>query len=123
MARIIVIDDDASLRLTVRRALEKEGHEVLEAEEGERGLELLAAEPPDILITDVFMPGQDGIVTLVRMRKEFPGIKVIVMSGGGMDGRLDFLEDARMLGAVATLRKPFGLDDVRRVVREVLEKQ
>ena len=123
MARIIVIDDDQLLRTTVRRALESEGHEVREADEGEQGLALLAAQPADLLITDIFMPGQDGIVTLVRMRKEFPGLKVIVMSGGGMDGRLDFLEDARMLGAVATLRKPFGPADVRRVVADVLKQE
>ncbi|HXE81971.1 MAG TPA: response regulator [Gemmatimonadales bacterium] len=121
MARIIVIDDDAVLRATVVRALETVGHEVRAAEEGEHGLALLAEQPADLLITDIFMPGQDGIVTLVRIRKEFPGLKVIVMSGGGMDGRLDFLEDARVLGALATLRKPFGPADVRRVVKEVLE--
>ena len=122
MARIIVIDDDASLRLTIRRALEKEGHEVLEADEGARGLALLAEAPADLLITDVFMPGQDGIVTLLQIRKQQPGLKVIVMSGGGLDGRLDLLEDAKVLGAARTLRKPFGVQDIRRVVAEVLKE-
>jgi DNA-binding NtrC family response regulator len=120
MARIIVIDDDASLRLTVRRALEKEGHEVREADDGERGLALLAESGADLLMTDVFMPGQDGIVTLLQIRKKHPGLKVIVMSGGGFDGRLDLLEDARMLGATRTISKPFSIADVRQIVKDVL---
>ncbi|HEY6140321.1 MAG TPA: response regulator [Thermoanaerobaculia bacterium] len=123
MARIIVIDDDASLRLTIRRALEKEGHEVREAPDGASGIALLATTAVDLLITDVFMPGQDGIVTLLQIRKEHPGLKVIVMSGGGLDGRLDLLADAEMLGATRTLRKPFGVQDLRRVVKEVLNEK
>ena len=123
MARIVIIDDDAFLRLTMRRALEKEGHEVLEADDGAAGVALLATSPVELLITDVFMPGQDGIVTLLQIRKEHPGLKVIVMSGGGLDGRLDLLEDAKMLGATRTLRKPFGVQDVRRMVKEVLMEE
>jgi two-component system, chemotaxis family, chemotaxis protein CheY len=123
VARIIVIDDDAFLRITIRRALEKEGHEVLEADDGASGIALLVASPADLLITDVFMPGQDGIVTLLQIRKEHPALKVIVMSGGGLDGRLDLLDDARMLGAARTLRKPFGVQGVRQVVEEVLKEE
>lgn len=120
MARIIVIDDDASLRLTIRRALEKEGHDVREADDGARGLALLAESSADLLITDVFMPGQDGIVTLLKIRKQHPGLKVVVMSGGAFDGRVDLLEDARVLGATRTISKPFNIEDVRRIVAEVL---
>ncbi len=92
MARIILIDDEDAVRRTVRLAL----------------------------ITDIFMPGQDGIVTVRRIRKEFPGVKVIAVSGGDSTGRLDLRKDAELLGAATSLRKPFSSADLLRAVRDVL---
>src|SRR2546422_7952751 len=89
MARIILIDDEDAVRRTVRLALERAGHQVLEASDGEAGLKLLAQSGADLVITDIFMPGQDGIVTVRRIRKESPGVKVIAISGGDSTGRLD----------------------------------
>ncbi|MGH7673249.1 MAG: response regulator, partial [Gemmatimonadales bacterium] len=66
MARIIVIDDQEAVRRAVRRALGPAGHHVLEASDGEMGLQLLADHGADLVITDIFMPGQDGIVTVRR---------------------------------------------------------
>src|SRR6266568_4403346 len=80
MARIILIDDEDAVRRTVRLALERAGHQVLEASDGEAGLKLLAQSGADLVITDIFMPGQDGIVTVRRIRKESPGVKVIAVS-------------------------------------------
>ena len=120
MARIIVIDDQEFVRESVRRALEPAGHEVLEASDGEMGLQLLADHGADLVITDIFMPGQDGIVTVRRIRREFPSVKMIVMSGGDSTGRMDLREDAVLLGAAQSLAKPFGPADLRRAVREVL---
>src|SRR2546429_5566105 len=77
MARIIVIDDNDAARVTMRRVLEKAGHQVLEASDGDAGLKLLAEIGVTLVITDIFMPGQDGIVTLRRIKKEFPGVRVI----------------------------------------------
>jgi CheY-like chemotaxis protein len=121
MTRILVIDDDEAVRRTTRRILERDGYEVLEASDGEAGLKLLAKSGADLVVTDIFMPGQDGIVTISRMRKEFPGVKVIAVSGGDSTGRLDLRREAELLGAAATLRKPFPAADLRRVVRETLE--
>src|SRR5438309_11667460 len=86
MARIIVIDDNDAVRSTMRRALEPTGHQVLEASDGEAGMKLLAETGADLVITDIFMPGQDGIVTLRRIRKEFPSVRVIAVSGGDATG-------------------------------------
>ena len=80
MARIHVIDDDVQVRPMVCRALEGLGHEVTAHIEGAAGMAVIAADPPDLVITDVFMPGQDGIVTLLRLRKAFPQLRVVVMS-------------------------------------------
>ena len=120
MARIIVIDDQESIRRVVRRALELDGHEVLDASEGEMGMQLLEREPADVVITDIFMPGQDGILTLRQVRKRFPAVKVIVISGGDASGMLNLLQDAELLGAVKSLQKPFTAREIRDTVSAVL---
>jgi CheY-like chemotaxis protein len=120
LARILLIDDEPAIRTVVRRMLEGAGHEFLEASEGEAGMRMLAEHRPDLVITDLFMPGQDGIVTVRRIRKEFPSVKVIVVSGGDSTGRLDLRKEAEMLGAMASLRKPFAAADLLRVIREAL---
>jgi DNA-binding response OmpR family regulator len=121
MARIIVIDDEAALRRAIRRALETAGHVVREASDGEMGLKELADHGADLVITDIFMPGQDGIVTVRRIRQEFPTVKVIAMSGGDSTGRMDLRPDAVLLGAAMSLAKPFAPAELLAVVRQVLE--
>ena len=120
MARIIVIDDQEPIRRVVRRALEKEGHEVLEASDGELGIALLEREAADLVITDIFMPGMDGIQTLREIRKRFPAIKVIAMSGGDSTGLLDLRQDAELLGALKSIQKPFNAREIVELVRGVL---
>jgi DNA-binding NtrC family response regulator len=121
MARVMVIDDQEPIRKVVRRALEQEGHEVLEASDGDLGMQLLEREPVEVVITDIFMPGQDGILTLREIRKRFASVKVIVISGGDSSGLLDLRRDAELLGAVKTLLKPFTARDIVELVRGVLE--
>ena len=121
MARILVIDDQEPIRRIVRRALENERHEVLDASDGELGMQLLERETVDIVITDIFMPGQDGIVTLREIRKKFPSLNVIVMSGGDSTGMLDLRKDAELLGAVKSLQKPFTAREIVDLVGEVLQ--
>ena len=123
MARIIVIDDQEPIRRIVRRALEQEGHEVLDASEGEMGMQLLERHTADVVITDIFMPGQDGILTLRQIRKQFPAVKVIVISGGDSTGLLDLRHDAELLGAVKSLQKPFTAAELIQTVRDVLQRR
>ncbi len=123
MARIIVIDDQEPIRRIVRRALEQEGHEVLDASEGEMGMQLLERHTADVVITDIFMPGQDGILTLRQIRKKFPAVKVIVISGGDSTGLLDLRHDAELLGAVKSLQKPFTAAELVQTVRDVLQRR
>ncbi len=120
MARILVIDDQDSIRRVVRRALEQDGHEVFDASDGELGMEILESHSFDVVITDIFMPGQDGIVTLRQVRKRFPEVKVIVISGGDSTGMMDLRQDAELLGAVTSLQKPFNAREIMDVVRSVL---
>src|SRR5438477_12642728 len=123
MARIIVIDDQEPIRRIARRALEQEGHEVLDASEGEMGMHLLEQHAADLVITDIFMPGQDGIVTLRQIRKRFPAEKGIVISGGDASGLLDPRQDAEPLGAIKSLQKPVNARDIIDVVRDVMKRK
>jgi DNA-binding NtrC family response regulator len=120
MARILVIDDQDAIRRLVRRALELHGHQVMDASDGEMGMQLQERQPADVVITDIFMPGQDGILTLRQIRKQFPATKVIVISGGDSTGLLDMRRDAELLGAVKSLQKPFTAAELLQAVNDVL---
>jgi len=120
--RILIADDNPDTLSFMQAALEKAGYEVQTAAEGAQALALLAKRPAELLITDVFMPGQDGIETLRDCRLRFPQTRIVVMSaGGGSGGRLDYLPAAALIGANLTLRKPIGVDQLLDAVRAVLQ--
>lgn len=121
MARILVIDDDEDIRETVRRVLESRGHRVELASDGSLGIAALAQHAPDLVITDVYMPRQDGVETLLELRKAFPRLKVIAMSGGsGGNGVINLLDDMELLGADRTIPKPFTPKELIATVNAVL---
>ena len=122
MARILVIDDDPEVRETVRRILASRGHTVELAQDGQVGIAALAQHAPDLVITDVFMPQQDGVETLIELRKAFPKLRVIAMSGGSTGGLISLLEDMEAFGANATLPKPFTPKELIAAVNSVLGK-
>src|SRR5258706_13405059 len=116
--RILVIDDNPDLRVTLQWLLEAEGYLVLVAANGLEGLRLQRVHPSDLVVTDVFMPEQDGIETLWKFRQEFPDVPIVVMSGGGtVASGTDYLSVARHLGAEGTLAKPFDPKKLIDVVR------
>ena len=118
--RVLVIDDDDSLREIVSSALELAGYEVAQAENGLKGVELLRDARADLVITDIIMPVQEGVGTILEIRKEFPDLKIIAMSGGTRSGTVDYLEVAEKLGATDTLSKPFRQQRLLSAVREAL---
>lgn len=120
--RILIVDDNQDILSFMQAALEKAGYEVQTAPEGAKALALQAKRRADLLITDIFMPGQDGIETLQECKTRFPQTRIIVMSaGGGTGGKLDYLPAAALIGASATLRKPFNVDQLLDTVRKVLQ--
>jgi len=119
-ARVLVVDDHEDVRISLRRILEDAGHVVLDAVDGATAIGLLRDAKVDLVITDLFMPGQDGIVTIRRIRKEYPAVKIIAMSGGGFGGQLDLLKDAVLLGAATALRKPIGSEELLEAIRTTL---
>ena len=120
MAKILIIDDEEQVRLYLRSILEPEGHEVVEAPDGKVGLQLYREEPVDLIITDVFMPEKEGLETIRELRREYPEVKIIAISGGGRTGNLDFLPLAKTFGALRTLAKPFDRQEMLDAVQEVL---
>ncbi|MDB5493184.1 MAG: hypothetical protein JWP86_521 [Phenylobacterium sp.] len=107
---MLVVEDDAEFRRVVSHALETVGHAVLEAANGETGLRLFRAEPPDLVICDIVMPDRDGIELIPEMRALQPKVKILAISGRQMIGMLDVLNLAQRLGADATLAKPFQME-------------
>jgi CheY-like chemotaxis protein len=120
MAKILVIDDDALVRAVLTSILEQVGHTVLTAEDGLRGMAMFHEERPDLVITDLVMPEQQGIQTLAKIRGEDPNAKVIVMSGSGRIGDTDFVAEAQALDANDIVAKPFDPEDLLRSVSRCL---
>lgn len=110
--RILVIDDESGLRLTVRKMLESAGHEVVEAENGRRGVEAYRKDSADVVITDIIMPEKEGIETIRDIRALDPAVRIVAISGDGIGPNVDFLRIARKLGADATLAKPFRREEL-----------
>jgi CheY-like chemotaxis protein len=121
MTHILLIDDDEQFRTMLRQLMERNGYEVTEASGGKEGIRLYREGPTDLVITDLIMPGKDGIETIQELKKEFPDIKVIAVSGGGRLGPQDYLHLAKMLGARRTLTKPINLTELLKAIEEILE--
>jgi CheY-like chemotaxis protein len=122
MGRILLVDDDEALLKVMARALESGGHEVVSAPNARTAIAMLVNLRPDVLITDIFMPETGGLETIRAIRASTRPIKIIAISGGGMNSRLSFLETAKTLGADAALAKPFSLEELRATVSEVLAR-
>lgn len=119
-ARVLVIDDDATVLWTLTRMLERLGYDSSGVSDGRDGLRLLENDSFDLVITDLFMPEQDGIETIQRIREIDPGIPILAISDSER-GEYSALDDAKLLGADAGLSKPFGPDELLAAVRRLLE--
>lgn len=107
MARILVADDDGAVRAAMRKSLEAAGHSVDEAADGQTVLDLYRRAPRDLLLVDIYMPGVDGLETILRLRAEQPEARIVAVSGGGFRDKHDVLTMALQAGAQAALAKPF----------------
>ena len=106
--RLLVADDDADMRQSMRLLLERAGHEVELAADGAKALETQRSQACDVLVTDIFMGEADGLDAIRNFRREFPEVRIVAMSGGmGPIGGASYLTTASHIGADATLFKPF----------------
>jgi len=108
MSRILLVDDHAEFLAVQRELLEDAGHTVVTATNGFKALAAVDAESFDLVITDIIMPGKEGLETIIELRRRHPLLKVMAMSGGGLVGACGYLELAEKFGAVHTLEKPFS---------------
>ena len=121
MATVLIIDDHSYMRALLREHLEGLGFEVLAAEDGAAGLRVLGNSSVDLLISDILMPGDiEGIEVIATARELRPEIPIIAISAGGKAGAEGYLDAAIALGATTSLGKPFNLDDLIEVLREVM---
>ena len=117
--RVLVVDDDADMRLTLKLALELAGYAVEVAANGAEALEVQRREAADVLITDIFMPDSDGFEAIDAFRRQFPQTKIVVVSGGAQFSKRDYLPDAELMGVDATLQKPFEVDALLGLLRNL----
>jgi DNA-binding response OmpR family regulator len=119
VAKVLVIEDDVEVRTYLVAVLTRAGHQVLQAGNGKEGVQVFAAEPCDVVITDIIMPEKDGIETILDLRRSHPGLKVIAISGGGRSTPDNYLHSAKLLGADRAFRKPFTNDEILSAVEEL----
>ncbi|MDF1555741.1 MAG: response regulator [Deferrisomatales bacterium] len=122
MAGILVVDDEEDMRSMLTQMLERAGHQVTTATDGQEAIEAFRAAPPDVLLIDVLMPIKGGLVAISEIRKGAPTARIIAMSGGGRNGKLNFLSTAQTFPGVRTVRKPFRRQQLLALVGEVLSQ-
>lgn len=120
MASILIMDDDEQIRTMLRMLLEGSGYKVVEAHDGTQGIRLFREDPTDLIITDIIMPDKEGIETIMELKRDFPDVKIIAISGGGRSDPEEYLYLAKKLGAQRTIAKPFEKEDLLKAVRELV---
>jgi CheY-like chemotaxis protein len=123
MARVMVIEDDDAVRSLVIRMLERVGHEVVATPDGREALRLFGQEPTDLVITDINMPGMDGIEVISAFRAMRAGVPIIAISGGGLMPKELLLSSAAAMGAVEVVSKPFEISRLVGAVDRALRQQ
>ncbi len=116
MANILIADDEYTIRYGLRRFLEQKGHTVFEACDGEDALSIMASQPVDAAVVDIIMPNKEGVETIIEVRRQYPNVKIIAMSGGGRNRDVDFLKIAKQCGAQDILRKPFTNEELLKIL-------
>jgi len=119
--RILVIDDDEQMRVLLRQVMEWSGYTVVDAENGRKGMQLQREQPADLVITDLIMPEQEGLETISILKREFPEVRIVAISGGGRIGPEAYLPAARELGADLVFSKPFDVKKFVAAVRGLLD--
>jgi len=120
MKRILVIDDDMQMRQMLRQTLERAGYEVVDAPDGKEGMRLYRQSPPDLIITDIIMPEKEGVETIIELRRDFPDVKIIAISGGSrrLNAR-NCLSYVKSFGVSHVFTKPFERKELLGVIQEM----
>lgn len=122
MPTVLVIDDDEMVRGLLARALKGARYEVIEAADGQEGLALARSHMPDLVVTDLVMPVQEGVETILTLRRERPRLPIIAISGGVTNSRL-YLDIAGKIGARHILPKPFTPKELLQLIEQVFAEE
>ncbi len=117
MAKILVIDDEPTVLESIEQVLQTAGHKITSAGSGSDAIRSFRADPPDLVITDIFMPDPDGLQLIVYFHKFFPDLPIIAITG---NPRGNTLQVAKTLGAAAALPKPFSVEELLSAVDAAL---
>jgi CheY-like chemotaxis protein len=120
MTHILIIDDEAQVRLMLRKLLESEGYTVTEASNGIEGVKCYHENPADLIITDIIMPDKQGIQTIRELKKEYPDVKIIALSGGGKGTPDGYLNLAKQSGAMQTIEKPIRKGELLKAIKHCM---
>ncbi|MBU8871023.1 MAG: response regulator [Gemmatimonadales bacterium] len=123
MAKILIVDDDEQVRGMIKLILERDGYEVEEAGDGNEAIEVYCREEFDLVVTDIVMPGKEGIETIMELRGINPKAKIIAISGGGRINPEDYLKWARRFGVTHTFTKPVDRTSLLEAVGELLTEE
>lgn len=122
MTKVLLIDDDELLRVSLKDTLERADFEVVDTGDGYLGNKLYRKDLFDIIVTDIFMPNQDGITTIRNLVQENPGVKIIAISGGGRVLKApEYLTHAKHFGAVKTFIKPVDPKELIQAIKDFTE--
>jgi len=122
MAKILVLDDEPSILLMIKKMLEKAGYEVNVALNGKEGMQIFERERHDMVITDIIMPEKEGLETIFELRRLYPQLKIIAISGGGRISPDGYLPGAKLLGADIVFQKPLVQKDFLSAVATLLNE-
>lgn len=130
MSKVLIIDDEKDVRIVLKEVLQRAGYDTTVAADAREGLEKLESDGADLVITDVIMPGIDGVATVERIRENHPDMPIIVISGGGNVAPMEYepgaistsayLLSATNAGADRTLTKPFERQELVNAVQDLL---
>lgn len=117
MAKVLVIEDEVNLQKAIARILSINGYDVTCAKDGRSALDQIREEHPDIVLTDIFMPGMEGLETIRVLASRFPELPIVIMTGS-----LDtlFIDLGKKFGACEALNKPFSTDELLLVINKSL---
>jgi len=123
LARILIIDDNPHLLTALRKLLVYKGHFIIDVPNSGVGIAMHKKEPFDLIITDIVMPGKEGITTIIELKKDYPNLKIIAMSGGGSNEPYGYLDIAKRVGADRTVAKPFSSEELLEMINELLAEE
>ena len=119
MARILVMDDEDSVRTSLVSILQRNGHDVIGSTNGRDGMKLFRKAPTDLVITELIMPLKNGFDVILELKENYPDVRIIAISG--KTGMVDLLPGTKQLGAWAVLPKPFKKEQILSTVESALE--